>query len=245
MHPSLAIVWFWKSSNSTLSHLLLSVLLGILIGVEREWRQRSAGLRTNALVCLGSAAFVDLAVTLTHAPASISQLIAYVISGVGFLGAGAIMKEGATIRGLNTAATLWCSAAVGATASAGSASTAFILCLIVICVNLLLRPVTNFIDRISGNSFAETQVAYVIRIVCADRDEANNRALLLKGLNGASLTLHELESVNADRAGVVEITAHVTGSARNDHALERLSGRLSLEPSVTAVRWSVVMSAET
>jgi putative Mg2+ transporter-C (MgtC) family protein len=245
MHHMLAIVWFWNSSDRTLAHLLLAVLLGILIGAEREWRQRSAGLRTNALVCLGSAAFVDLAVTLTHTPANISQLIAYVISGVGFLGAGAIMKEGASVRGLNTAATMWCSAAVGATASAGKASTALTLCLIVIAVNLLLRPVTMYIDRLSGNMFTETQVAYVIRIACAERDEARIRALLLKEITEVSLTLHELESANSGQVGTVEITAHVTGSVRNDHALEQLSDRMSLEPSVTGVRWSVVVSAET
>jgi len=242
MHSSLAAVWLWNTSDHTLAHLLLALVLGILIGIEREWRQRSAGLRTNTLVCLGAAAFVDLSVSLTHNPANISQLIAYVISGVGFLGAGAIMKEGATIRGLNTAATLWCSAAVGATASAGSASTAFILCLIVIGVNGLLRPITMYIDRISGNNSGETQVAYILRLRCADGNEEQMRALLLNGIKNLSLSLHELESANSDQAGTVEITAHLTGSARNDHALEKLSGRLTLQPSVTAVRWSVVSS---
>lgn len=244
MHPLLG-AWLYSFLDSTTGHLLLAVFLGILIGIEREWRQRSAGLRTNALVCLGAAGFVDLGVQLTHLPVSISQLIAYVISGVGFLGAGAIMKEGAAIRGLNTAATLWCSAAVGATAAAGKAHTAFLLAAIVIAVNLCLRPITMYIDRISGNDFAETQVSYVIRLKCADRHEEELRAQLLKGITEMSLTLYELESQNTDQPGVVEITAHVTGSARNDHALERLSGRLSLQPSVTAVRWSVVVSSET
>lgn len=243
MH-SLQATWFW-TSQSTLTHLLLAVALGVLIGAEREWRQRSAGLRTNALVCLGAAAFVDLSSTLTHAPASVSLMVQYVVSGVGFLGAGAIMKEGATIRGLNTAATLWCSAAVGATASAGRASTALTLCLIVIGVNLLLRPATVLIDRLSGLKFTGTEVAYVIRISCSEAEEARAREIVLKEITDARLTLHELESVNSVQAGTVEITAHVSGPARNDHALERLSGRLSLEPFVTAVRWSASMSSET
>jgi putative Mg2+ transporter-C (MgtC) family protein len=78
--------------------------------------QRAAGLRTNTLVCFGAAAFVDLG--LRVAPGT-TQVIAYVVSGVGFLGAGAILKDGGSVRGLNTTATLWCSAAVGACAGAG------------------------------------------------------------------------------------------------------------------------------
>ncbi len=112
---------WWTDSVSlihqaTFPRLLLALILGACIGAERQWRQRAAGLRTNTLVCFGAAAFVDLGSTV--APGS-TQVIAYVVSGVGFLGAGAIMKDGGSVRGLNTAATLWCSAAVGACAGAG------------------------------------------------------------------------------------------------------------------------------
>ncbi len=245
MHAPLAIVWFWNSTDRTVARLLLAVLLGMLIGLERQWRQRSAGLRTNTLVCLGAAAFVELAANLTQLPTSISQMIAYVVSGVGFLGAGAIMKEGATVRGLNTAATLWCSAAVGATAAAGEARIAFFLCALVIGVNLLLRPVTLYIDRLSQYNYVDAQVAYVIRVACAERDEAHIRALLLQGLANVGLALQELESANTGHAATVEINAQVLATTRNDNALEALSGRLSLEPSVSAVRWRVAVPAET
>src|SRR5476649_179799 len=97
----------------TLVSLLTAFVLGTLIGAERQWRQRSAGLRTNVLVSVGAAAFVSLGMRLNgHSGAA--QLASYVVSGIGFLGAGVIMKDGAQIRGLNTAATLWCSGAVGA-----------------------------------------------------------------------------------------------------------------------------------
>jgi putative Mg2+ transporter-C (MgtC) family protein len=121
-------------------------LLGTLIGAERQYRQRSAGLRTNVLVALGAAAFVDLGMR-TAGPAS-TQVMAYVVSGIGFLGAGAIMKEGVNIRGLNTAATLWCSAAVGAAAGSGLIVEATMLTVLVIAGNTLLRPLVNSINRI-------------------------------------------------------------------------------------------------
>ena len=84
--------------------LAAAFALGALIGAERQYRQRSAGLRTNVLVALGAAAFVDLGMRI--AGDASTQVLAYVVSGIGFLGAGAIMKEGANVRGLNTAATL-------------------------------------------------------------------------------------------------------------------------------------------
>src|ERR1700731_4732354 len=97
----------------TLISLLTAFVFGTMIGAERQYRQRSAGLRTNVLVAVGASAFVDLAYHLAESDGAV-RVIAYVVSGIGFLGAGAIMKEGMNVRGLNTAATLWASAAVGA-----------------------------------------------------------------------------------------------------------------------------------
>ena len=98
----------------------LALLLGSLIGAEREWRHKLAGLKTNALVCVGSALFTCIgyqASSMGHAdPTRIAGQIA---SGIGFLGAGAILRDGLTIRGLTTAATVWCAAAIGSLAGAG------------------------------------------------------------------------------------------------------------------------------
>jgi putative Mg2+ transporter-C (MgtC) family protein len=94
----------------TFVRLFAAFVLGGLIGFERQYRQRNAGLRTIVLVATGASAFVALAVRLAG-PAESTRVVAYVVSGIGFLGAGVIMKEGAQIRGLNTAATLWGTAA--------------------------------------------------------------------------------------------------------------------------------------
>src|ERR1700756_5686951 len=131
----------------TLVSLLTAFVLGTLIGAERQYRQRSAGLRTNVLVAVGAAAFVDLADPLAGADGSV-RVIAYVVSGIGFLGAGAIMKEGMNVRGLNTAATLWASAAVGSCAGADMLAQSAALTVFVLAGNTLLRPLVNAIDRI-------------------------------------------------------------------------------------------------
>src|ERR1700744_6416163 len=158
----------WWSDTVPLLHqqtyprLLLALVLGILIGAERQWRQRAAGLRTNTLVCLGAAAFVDLG--LTVAP-NTTGVIAYVVSGVGFLGAGGIMKEGANVRGLNTAATLWCSAAVGACVGAGELLDAIFVTALLIVINMFLRPLSRYIDRRSLAS-VKIHILYRLRVLC-------------------------------------------------------------------------------
>ena len=101
-------------------HLLLAIGMGAMVGLERQWRQRMAGTRTTALVAAGAAAFVMCGQLLNDDPSARGRIVSYVVSGVGFLGAGVIFKDGANVRGLNTAATIWCSAAIGALSSSNS-----------------------------------------------------------------------------------------------------------------------------
>jgi putative Mg2+ transporter-C (MgtC) family protein len=126
----------------TVVSLGTAFVLGSMIGIERQLRQRNAGLRTLTLVAVGAAAFVHLGSRLLEAEGEI-RIIAYVVSGIGFLGAGVIMKEGAQIRGLNTAATLWSTAAVGAFAGAGLLVESAIVAAFVLGSNTLLRPLVN------------------------------------------------------------------------------------------------------
>src|ERR1043165_10249852 len=134
----------------TLVSLAAAFVLATLIGAERQYRPRPAGLRPNVLVAVGAAAFVDLAMHLTGTDGAV-RVIAYVVSGIGFLGAGVIMKQGMDVRGLNTAATLWASAAVGSCAGADMVAQAVVLTIFVIAGNTLLRPLVNAINRIPLN----------------------------------------------------------------------------------------------
>ncbi|BAJ83154.1 MgtC/SapB family protein (plasmid) [Acidiphilium multivorum AIU301] len=127
---------------TTVGDFAVAFVLGTLIGAERQWRQRSAGLRTTVLVALGAAAFADLGVRLAG-PAGSTRVVAYIVSGIGFLGAGVILKEGANIRGINTAGTLWCSAAVGAFCGCGYSAEATLLTVFILAGNTLLRPLVN------------------------------------------------------------------------------------------------------
>lgn len=136
---------------STLEMLLrlgAAVGLGALIGVERQYRARMAGLRTNALVAAGAALFVLLSANGFHGgDADPTRVAAQIVSGIGFLGAGVIIRDGVDVRGLNTAATLWCAAAVGSLAGAGMYATAAAGTVAVVVANVALRAAGRAVDR--------------------------------------------------------------------------------------------------
>lgn len=226
----------------TALHLFVALFCGACIGFERQWRQRLAGLRTNTLVALGAASFVVFA-GLTPGEGSPTRVAAQVVSGIGFLGAGIIFKEGLNVRGLNTAATLWCSAAVGVLAGAGLASQAALVTTFVILVNLCLRPLVRFI-HLQPAASSELISRYLITVVCRSDGEAHVRALLLQALANSSLHFQELNSRNIESTDRVEVCAAVTAEQRNDGALEQVVGRLSLESQVTAARWKHETAAE-
>jgi len=219
-------------------NLVVALGLGAAIGFERQWRHRLAGLRTNTLVSLGSASFVLFSL-LAPGEASPTRVAAQVVSGIGFLGAGVIFKEGLTVRGLNTAATLWCSSAVGILAGGGYTLYAALAAALVVGVNLLLRPLVNAINRQPIDS-AEVETSYVVTVVCRSAEEAHVRALLLQGFSVGDLHLRELDSANIEDSERVEVTARITSEKPREIALETIVGRLSLESSVTAARWRTV-----
>jgi len=169
-----------------------ATLMGACIGFERQWRQRMAGLRTNTLVAIGAASFVIFE-GLFPDDGSPTRVAAQVVSGIGFLGAGIIFREGLQVSGLNTAATLWCSAAVGLLAGSGHPQHAALATGFVVLVNLTLRPLVRLINR-QPISQAETDLQYRIRVVCSNPEEAHVRALLLHSTSNAQLSLRQLDS---------------------------------------------------
>jgi putative Mg2+ transporter-C (MgtC) family protein len=216
-------------------NLFTAVALGSAIGLERQWRQRLAGLRTNTLVALGAASFLVFS-ELVPGDSSPLRVAAQVVSGIGFLGAGLIFKEGLSVHGLNTAATLWCSAAVGVLAGAGFKAHAALVTVLVIFVNLCLRPIAYFIQT-QPTRMTELINLYRITVVCRGEGEAQVRALLLEAMAEAGMRFRELDSRNIEGSDRVEVCATTTAPERRDEALEAIVGRLSLEPQVTAARW--------
>lgn len=227
------------ASLNTLASLVTAFVLGAIIGLERQYRQRTAGLRTNVLVAVGAALFVDIAMRF-HAiyggTPSPLHVVAYVVSGVGFLGAGVIMREEGNIRGINTAATLWGSAAVGVAAGTGMLVEAVLGTLFVLSANTLLRPIVNAINRqpLDVESVEVTNTVYVI----ADKERQREIMKALEtDLERCRYPVRDLE-FHAFGEDDVEIEATLTVTSVAGDELDAVVRRMTALPGVRQAFWS-------
>lgn len=220
----------------TILALSAAFLLGGLIGFERQWRQRTAGLRTNVLVAVGAAAFVDLGMRVSGADGAV-RVISYVVSGIGFLGAGVIMKEGAQVRGINTAATLWASAAVGAFAGAGQVAEAVLVAAFVLAGNTLLRPVVHYINR-SPISPEATEALYRVHVVCRLEAISEARDLLFEELEQRRYPIREIETLSEGEE-VVELAAAVVPTRADPKDLDAVTQHLVRHDAIESSTWTV------
>jgi putative Mg2+ transporter-C (MgtC) family protein len=218
-----------------LLHAAAAALMGTAIGLERQWGQHTAGLRTNALVAFGACLFVSLPQLLGGG--NVPHMAGQVVTGVGFLGGGVILREGLTIRGLNTAATMWCSAAVGALAGAGfllegSAGTVGVLTL-----NLGLRPVSEMLDRRLRHA-RNVLTTYRLRATCREGHEGEVRAALLRFFHDhATMTLQGVATQEGRASGLSCVVADICSEQRDERAMEDLTVLVDAEPAVSAVSW--------
>lgn len=207
---------------------------GAIIGLERQWQSRRAGLRTNALVATGATLFVLYAVATNDT--SPTRVASYVVSGVGFLGGGVILREGFNVRGLNTAASLWCSAAVGVLAAGGHLLFALIGTATVVGIHLLGRPLGHLIDRDNVVQEDEDDQPYQLQLVCRRKSEKYARAQIVQRTSSNDFVLR---GIHTGRAGEdsVALTAYLLSGGHAPARLERLVAELSLQPGVQAVHW--------
>lgn len=214
----------------------VAFLLGTLIGLERQWRQRTAGLRTNVLVAVGAAAFVDLGIRTAGVDGGV-RVIAYVVSGIGFLGAGVIMKEGTHVRGLNTAATLWASAAVGSFAGARRPVEAVLVAGFVLAGNTLLRPLVDAVNR-RPVAPGETEAVYRVHLICAPDNVSEARDLLADELEMHHYPIREVETLS-ERDTSVELVAELVPTTADPGELDAVVNHLVKHAGVLSATWMV------
>ena len=225
----------YASLADTAVSLSAAFLFGGLIGLERQYRQRTAGLRTNILVAVGAAIFVDAANRLTGHDGAI-HVMAYVVSGIGFLGAGVIMREEGNVRGINTAATLWASGAVGACAGADLILEAGLATLFILAANTLLRPVVRFINKqpLDTDSVEVTNSVYIITPKHAQKIALKQ---FIETLEKAGYQAQDVE-VHQFGNDEVEIRAVLTDAAVNGDAMDALIDQIASKDYVNQAFWS-------
>ena len=220
-------------------NIAVAALLGVVIGLERQFRQHPAGMRTNALVCLGAALFVSLSRMVDH-ESSPTRVAAQVVSGLGFLGGGVILREGLSVRGLTTAATLWCSGAVGTLAGAGQLLPALIGTAAILALNLALRPLVQRIDARMKTAVA-VETLYRVKVVCGRHQEAVIRSIFMRHINSQPyMVLQGVATQDMGPADQAAVVAEVCSAQRNDRYMEDVVARMSIEPTVVAVSWERV-----
>ncbi|MDG4946434.1 MgtC/SapB family protein [Weeksellaceae bacterium KMM 9713] len=224
--------------------ILTAFVLGGIIGFERQWQQKNAGLRTNTLVSIGAASFVLLSLNIySLAGGDPARITAQIVTGIGFIGAGVIMKDGFNVRGLNTAATIWCSAAVGTLAGMGFYTEAIITTSAVVLSHLILRPISIRLSKISAYRKTEVKETYYqVSIQCDAKDEANVRFWLLNQIESNDQLL--MRSINREvseaNSKEIVIQVEVASIGKQENLLESLVANLILKLEVTRAGWKVI-----
>jgi putative Mg2+ transporter-C (MgtC) family protein len=223
------------SLADTAISLSAAFVFGGLIGLERQYRQRTAGLRTNILVAIGAAIFVDAANRLTGHEGAV-HVMAYVVSGIGFLGAGVIMREEGNVRGINTAATLWASGAVGACAGADLILEAGLATIFILAANTLLRPIVSIINRqpLDTQSVEVTNSVYIITPKHTQKIALKQ---FIEALESAGYQTQDIE-VHQFGSDEVEIQAVLTTSAVDGVEMDQLIAQIAAKEYVTQAFWS-------
>lgn len=214
-----------------LLRITLCFLLGCAIGLERQFRRRIAGIRTITLVSLG--AFLFVSISNLSPSGDVTRIAAQVVSGIGFLGAGVILRDGTNIRGLNTAATLWCSAAIGALTALGLLVEAVVGVAYILLANLFLR----FISRKLLKSTIHTKIKnYTLTIFCKENNENAVKDTLIHKLKFHQISIKSFSTVKVDNKVQIEIQLEVENSFTND--IDLIINKLCVEPGVLSVKYN-------
>lgn len=236
----LALQYFdLHAALNTLTSVLVAFCLGGLIGFERQVRQRTAGLRTNILVSVGAALFVSLAYRLSELHGGVPgglHVVAYVVSGIGFLGAGVIMREQGNIRGINTAATLWGSAAVGVAAGASLLAEAVIGTLFVLAANTLMRPLVNTINRAPIDT-PDVEVTNSVFVIAPKEERVKVVDLVEHVLERAHYPIGDIK-VRAYGDRDIEVQATLLATSVKSRHLDALMTFLKKSPVIAHAFWA-------
>jgi len=218
--------------------LLFAVISGVLVGIERQWHHKNAGLKTNTLVALGAATFGLISV---YGPAGDTRVAAGVVQGIGFIGAGVIMRRGGSVQGINSAATLWATASLGLAIGLGNYVLAYGVLIFIVAVQFLTRQAGSWIDKRSG--FVVPHITYHldIRASQAAADEVRGVWSTFAGLPGVAV-LHYRETV-MDSSGI-QITASLGLSELRSHDLTALDRDLASIKGASHFEWSQSVDAE-
>jgi len=218
--------------------LLLAFLLGTLIGLERQWRHKLAGVKTNALVAIGAALFILVACKVTGDSTSVSRVAGQIVTGIGFLCAGVIMKEGFNVTGLNTAATVWCSSAIGTLCGMGYLYEPLIGTAGILACHYVLRPLEIYIDTRHANL---DFMSFQFKISCEQKDgEHLSNEVVEFVKNCSALKLAALELKDDPDTKKTQIKVEIKTQIKEESKIQELMKLIKASAGVYAVSYNSI-----
>jgi putative Mg2+ transporter-C (MgtC) family protein len=218
-----------------ISQLVVSMICGMLIGLERQWRQHPAGIRSNALICVGATLFCSL--SLLEKDTSATRVAGQVVTGIGFLGAGVILRDGLSIKGITSAATIWCCAAIGSLAGTGYVLYAIVGTVVVLFLNYACHPISKWVDAHARRK-CKGEVNYRLRLGLPAASEQRTKLILSQYCDAHhKLALRALARRDGEQPGQVTILADIHAPEPSDDAMEELIARLQVDNIVTDLHW--------
>lgn len=223
--------------------LVLAIVLGFIIGLERQWNKHHAGILTNVIVCVGSFAFTAFSYLCFRDGVDLTRVASGIVSGIGFLGAGVILREQGNIRGLSTAATIWATSAVGILCSLPNIYYSIVVAIAIVILHLILHPLAIYINKVSHynkeNDKRNVECLYKISILCTEYTEVDIRSHLVKTIKAKDgVLLHNLESKSTDD-GNIKIRAYVTTIRKNDEIIENLLIHIGKDQGIISAGWTL------
>lgn len=222
--------------------LIIAILLGFIVGLERQWTKHQAGILTNVIVCVGAYSYSAFSYIAYDSNVDVTRIAAQVVCGIGFLGAGLILRDGTNIRGLSTAATIWATAAIGILCTVSNIFFSIIVAFAIVLLHLVLHPLSSYIDKrknYNKERVSRAECLYKISIKCTEESETDIRSHLVKTIrNKNDILLHNLESVTTDDSNV-KIRAYVTTVKKNDEIVENLLIHIGKDPGIISAGWKI------
>ncbi len=223
--------------------MLLSVLLGAIIGTERELTKHYAGIVTNIIVCVGAFAFTSFSYIAGGANVDVTRIAAQIVSGIGFLGAGVILSDGTKVKGINTAATIWASAAVGTLCCLDKFWYAVLVAAAILISHLVIHPITEAIKKKSEydkTKPSKTETYYSVSVVCAEENAPKIKADMIEQIrNTNDVLLRKLQTTDLD-SGNVKVRAEVSAKNKNHELIESIIAVIAANKNIISTGWKHV-----
>lgn len=205
-------------------------ILGITIGLERQFRRKTAGIRTISLVSIGSFLFVSISEL--AGGLDVTRIAAQVVSGIGFLGAGVILKDGTNIKGLNTAATLWCSAAIGALTALGLLLEAVIGVIYILMSNILLRFISR---KVLKRTIHTKSINYFLTIYCKIEKESYIKNILLQYIKSKQIVIKSFSAKQYEAQTQLDVEVEIERTMQED--IPNLINKLCTEDDILSIKY--------